>query len=164
MQINNSNFGFTRYQGNKQLSVQDKKQLKSSNEIIKDAVDKAFDYTEEEESRLNESISYKLKTGAKLTPAEMRYIQKKNPVLYMKLLMMEKKKEMLKSRLKNCKSKKEVNDVINKEVSLIKKDDPDRDMKLKAIQEAEKEFKKTADYKRLPDMEKRKEKASSSNP
>ncbi len=155
MQISNTNILFTGYQGNNILSGQEKKQAKSPNEMIKEAMDKALDYTEEEENQLNASISQKLKSGAKLTPEEIRYLQKKNPMLYMKILMLEKKREILERKLKNCKSKEEVNDILAREVSMINKDDPDKEMKLKSILNTEKEFKKTDYYKRLPDRQKK---------
>ncbi len=93
-----------------------------------------------------------------MTPREIIYLQKKNPMLYMKVIMMEKKREILEQRLKNCKSKKEVNDVITREVSLLQKDDPDKDIKLKVILDTVKDFKKTQYYKTLPEREKEREK------
>lgn len=72
-------------------------------------------------------------------------------MLFLKMQMLQRSKEMLKRRLKNCKSKEEVNNVMHNEINMIRKEDPDRDMKLKAVLKAEKEFKKSGDFRRLPE-------------
>ncbi len=152
MLINNLNLLFKQY--TKQNLYQDKKQTGNKNDSIKDKIADAFDYSEAEERKLNASIAAKINSGEKLTPKELLYLQKKNPILYTKMMMMERKREMLKQRLKACRSKKEVNDVITGEVCLIGKKDPDKELKLKTIQNTEKEFKKTEYYKNLPDAKK----------
>ena len=158
MKINNSGLLYSQYTKNNLRNNPDKKQTGNANDIIRDKINDAFDYSEEEELKLNASIAAKIKAGEKLTPKELLYLQRKNPILYTKMMMMERKREMLKQRLETCKSKKEVNDVIAGEVSLIGKDDPDKELKLKTIQNTEKEFKKTEYYKRLPAIEKEQDK------
>ncbi len=152
MQINSSIL-LAQYTRTEQLTNREKMQKKDIKESIKKSLEQAFDYSEEEERQLKAGISLKLKTGAGLSPKEIRYLQKKNPMLYMKVMMLQNKREILERKLKSCKSKKEVNDVIAGELSLIRKNDPDRDLKLKVILDTDKKFKKTDYYKRLPDTE-----------
>lgn len=158
MIINNSNNLFTQY------SVQERKNntgntLKENmNDMIKKSLEEAYEYSEEEKQQLSASISTKLKSGAKLTQKELAYLQKYDPMLYVKIKMLQKKREILEQKLKNCKSKKEVNDIINVEISLIQKNDPDKELKLKSILDTVKEFKKTDHYKRLPETEKKADK------
>ena len=147
MQIKNSNTGSYR---DAVLYGQDKKQTDSVRDILRSSIREAFDYTEEKEQQLSNDISAKMKTGVKLTTEELIYLQRKNPMLYTKYLMLQKKKEILEKRLKNCKSKQEVNDVINQEISTLQKNDPDRELKLKVIKDTEKEYKQTGRYQHLP--------------
>ena len=153
MQIKNSNTGNYR---DAVLYGQDKSQTDSVKDTLRSSIREAFDYTEEKEQQLSNNISAKMKTGAKLTAEELIYLRRKNPILYTKYLMLQKKKEILEKRLKNCKSKQEVNDVINQEISMLQKNDPDRELKLKVIKDTEKEYKQTGRYQRLPDKEKEK--------
>ncbi|QHQ63067.1 hypothetical protein Ana3638_21700 [Anaerocolumna sedimenticola] len=104
MLINNLNLLFKQY--TKQTLYKDKKQTGNKNDSIKDKIADAFDYSEAEERKLNASIAAKINSGEKLTPKELLYLQKKNPILYTKMMMMERKREMLKQRLKTCRSKK----------------------------------------------------------
>ena len=147
MQIKNSNTGSYR---DAVLYGQDKKQTDTVRDILRSSIREAFDYTEEKEQQLSNDISAKMKTGVKLTTEELIYLQRKNPMLYTKYLMLQKKKEILEKRLKNCKSKQEVNDVINQEISTLQKNDPDRELKLKVIKDTEKEYKQTGRYQHLP--------------
>ncbi len=147
MQIKNSNTGSYR---DAVLYGQGKKQTDSVKDTLRSSIREAFDYTEEKEQQLSNDISAKMKIGAKLTPEELIYLQRKNPMLYTKYLMLQKKKEILEKRLKNCKSKQEVNDVINQEISMLQKNDPDRELKLKVIKDTEKEYKQTGRYQHLP--------------
>ncbi|WMJ87292.1 hypothetical protein [Anaerocolumna sp. MB42-C2] len=153
MQINNSGLLFKQYT-KQDLYKSDKKQAGNErdniNDSIKDKIADAFDYSEAEEQQLNAGINAKIQSGEKLSPKELLYLRKKNPILYTKMMMMDRKREILKQRLKTCKSKKEVNDVIAGEVGMIGKKDPDKELKLKTILNTEKEFKKTEHYKRLP--------------
>lgn len=120
------------------------------NDLFRKSMEDAYDFTDEEKSQLNSSIMTKMRTGAKFTQKELRYLQKTNPQLYMKILMIQKRREILEQKLKNCKSKKEVNDAITFELSSIRKSDPDKELKIRSIQDTEREFKKTTEYRRLP--------------
>ncbi len=153
MQIKNSNTGSYR---DVVLYGQDKNQTDPVKDVLRSSIQEAFDYTEEKAQQLSNDISNKMKTGAKLTAEELIYLRRKDPILYMKYMMLQKKKEMLEKRLKNCKSKQEVNDVINQEVNILQKNDPDRGLKLKVIKDTEKEFKQTGRYRQLPDKKEEK--------
>lgn len=66
---------------------------------------------EESEKRKAEKISQKLNAGKKLTASGMDFLRRTNPDMYMKALRIQMKREMVENSLKNCKSKKEVEEV-----------------------------------------------------
>lgn len=150
-----SNILFAGYKGWKQNYNFAKKQKTSAADLIRESIQNSYSYTDGQKKQLDTSIETKLKSGKKLTSEEMQYLQKKDPVLYMKVLMMQKKREVLEKKLKNCRSKNEVETVVSAEMNLVGEKDPDRDMKLKVIQDAAQEFKKSAYYERLPETDRR---------
>ncbi len=158
MQI--SRIQFPNYKTKGQTYNSDKKEKLDKNDLFRKSMEDAYDFKDEEKQRLNSSIAAKMKTGAKLTKRELEYLKRTNPQMYMKIMMLQKKREILEQKLKNCKSKKEVNDVITFEMSLVRKTDPDKELKLKSIQDTEREFKKTMEYKRLPTINKKSDKES----
>lgn len=149
-----SNIQFPNYR-TKDRNYNSEKKKSAKDELLKKSLESVFDYSDAEKQQLNSSISAKAKSGAKLTPREMQFLQKTNPMLYMKMMMLQKKREILEQKLKNCKSKKEVNDVITFEMNLVRDSDPDKELKIKSIQDMEKEFKKTQEYKQLPETVKK---------
>lgn len=126
------------------------KQSGKNKYIIQDPFIKPFDFSKEKENQLASRVAAKMSSGKKLTPDELDYLRRTDPKMYAKYLMMQQRKEILKKRLENCKSKQEVNNVICQEISMINKKDPDREMRINIIKEVEKEFKKTKRYKELP--------------
>lgn len=105
---------------------------------------------EESEKRKAEKISQKLNAGKKLTASEMDFLRRTNPDMYMKALRIQMKREMVENSLKNCKSKKEVEEVAGLQLGMINDKDPDREALTNAVNEAVKEFKKSDKYKSLP--------------
>ncbi len=95
----------------------------------------------------------KVQAGKKLTVEELRFLERTNPVLYRKALRAQNMRKMLESKLKNCKSKQEAQEIYSAAVSGISKKDPDREMLLAALQDVFKEFTKSNAYKRLPEKE-----------
>jgi hypothetical protein len=144
---------FSIYKSKDQNYTPQKKQKQDILNLFKNSVAKAFDFSEKEKKQLDESIAAKIKLGAKLTPKELQYLQKTNPKLYLKIMMIQKKKEALEQKLKNCNSKKEVNEVINTEINLIREKDPDKELKLRAIMDTAEEFKKSDYYNSLPETD-----------
>ncbi len=105
---------------------------------------------EESEKRKAEKISQKLNAGKKLTASEMDFLRRTNPDMYMKALRIQMKREMVENSLKNCKSKKEVEEVAGLQLGMINDKDPDREALTNAVNEVVKEFKKSDKYKSLP--------------
>lgn len=95
----------------------------------------------------------KVQAGKKLTVEELRFLERTNPVLYRKALRAQNMRKMLESKLKNCKSKQEAQEIYSAAVSGISKKDPDREMLLAALQDVFKEFTKSNAYKRLPEKQ-----------
>jgi len=72
---------------------------------------KAQYYNQREQNPEDEtlkSINNKIATGTKLTPDEMKYLQSKNPALYQQLKNEELEEKAFEDKLKNCKTKDEV--------------------------------------------------------
>jgi hypothetical protein len=110
--------------------------------------------SDQEKSIYEERINQKVQSGAKLTVSEMNYIRETNPQLYIKVVRIQMRRDMMEQKLKNCKSKKEVEDAVSFEIGCISEKDPDREPLIKAIQNITSEFKKTVEYKNLPEVEK----------
>ena len=73
------------------------------------------------------------------------------------------KKQAVENQLKNCKSKEEVQEVIDCAIGGIGKDDPDKEYLIAGIREIEKEFKKSEYYKRLPEKKEESERKKLKN-
>ncbi len=95
----------------------------------------------------------KVQAGKKLTIEELRFLERTNPALYRKALRAQNMRKMLESRLKNCKSKQEAQEIYSAAVSGVSEKDPDREMLLAALQDVFKEFTKSNAYKKLPEKE-----------
>lgn len=70
--------------------------------------------------------------------------------MYIKALRIQMKREMVENNLKNCKSKKEVEEVASFQLGLVNDKDPEREALINAVNDAVKEFRKTDKYKNLP--------------
>jgi hypothetical protein len=109
--------------------------------------------TEEQKKAYEDKIYQKARNGEKLTPSELEYIRRTNPEMYIRIKRVQMQREMLERKLKNCKSKKEVEEVYMQSMSSIGKKDPDREMLYRAYQKVTMDFKKTLKYKSLPEVE-----------
>lgn len=108
---------------------------------------------EEQRARTEGRIAAKLRNGKKLTAKEMAFLRQYNPALYRKALMIQKQREALENRLRSCRSKEEAEQMISSEMSHLSKSDPEYEMKANMIMDVAKEFRKTAQYKQLPQTE-----------
>lgn len=124
-----------------------------------------FGIGEADEQALREkyepSIRAKLSAGKRLTAKEMQYLRKYNPALYAQAVRIEAKRQAVEERLKHAKSKKEVQEILSDGLVTISKNDSAREYMTAAVQEAVAEFKKTGEYKRLPEVEEKKKPAPS---
>ena len=124
---------------------------KNSWEKIKEALEGTDFKTEEEKTRYENKLSQKIKLGEKLTPSEMSYIQRTNPVMYMRIKRIQMQRELLENKLKRCRSKKEVEAAYNEAISTIHKKDPDKHLLVNAYNNVTKEFKSSREYRALPE-------------
>lgn len=95
----------------------------------------------------------KARSGQKLTPDEMSFLARTNPELYRKVLRAQRIRREMESRLKNCRSKQEAQEVFSSFVGSISEKDPDRDMIIQALNQAFREFQESGEYQRLPETE-----------
>ncbi len=124
---------------------------------------------DKEEKALADAID-KVKNGEELTKEELALLRKKNPLMYIVALQTKTLKESFKEQLKNCRSKKEVQDLmLSQSISTLGKI---KDAKnsgdelevirqtafLRAMQEVYKEFIKSDEYLKLPDETKEEDK------
>lgn len=119
--------------------------------VITALVDPTAGMSEEERAVYSGRIMSKLKAGKDLSTEELNYLKLHDSALYHTALHVKQKKEQIKEKLANCKSKAEVESVIDSQVGGVSQDDPDREYIVAAMNDAVKEFKKTPDYSRLPE-------------
>lgn len=93
----------------------------------------------------------KVRSGKKLTPDEMNFLARTNPIMYQKVLRAQMMRNALENRLKSCRSKQEAEEIFSAAVSGISENDPDREMITAALTQAYKEFRETDRYQRLPE-------------
>lgn len=121
----------------------------------------SIDYTnltKEKEEKLQQQIDAKIKSGAKLTPEEISYLEKTNPSLYMHIKRVQNMREALVQSLKSCKSKQAAEKVYSEAVGAIGKNDPDKEYILSCYQKAMQEFKASGAYSSLPEKTQEEEK------
>lgn len=118
---------------------------------VKDYLDPTVGMTDEQKERFIKKLYAKIQSGKKLTPDELAYLRKYDPVTYMKVVRIQAKREALETQLKNCKSKEEAQELYVDTVSRIPEDDPARKELLAAYDDAYEEFKKSDDYGSLPE-------------
>lgn len=99
-------------------------------------------------------IYSKIQSGKKLTPDEMSYLARTNPAMYQKALRAQFFRRALESKLKSCRSKEEAQDIFAIAIGSIDENDPDRDIIIAALNDAYSEFKKSKEYKTLPETKK----------
>lgn len=125
---------------------------------LKEAVDAIFDpttgMTEEQKKSFVEKIYKKLESGKKLTYDELQYLRLHDPITYAKAARVQVMREALKKQLENAKSKEEAADIYLTNMSRIADDDPAKKELEAAYNDEYSEFKKSDDYKKLPDTRK----------
>ena len=121
---------------------------------VKDYLDPTAGMTDAQKERFVKKIYAKIQSGKKLTPDEMAYLRKYDPVTYMKVARIQAQREALETQLKSCKSKEEAQELYTDTMSRVPEDDPARAELLVAYDDAYEEFKKSDDYSGLPDKDK----------
>jgi hypothetical protein len=140
------------------MDIQEKQEKLTAGQVIKQELEKLYDpepdMTEEEQTAYKNKILAKLESGKRLSAKEMDYLRTHDPVAYQKARRLEQKRVMMETKLKQCKSKQEVNEVVGDAIANISDKDPDKQAIINTYQETVKEFKKTQRYVKLPDTKK----------
>lgn len=124
--------------------------------VITALVDPTAGMTEEESAAYLNKIMSKLKAGKDLSTEELNYLKLHDSGLYHTALRVKQKKELIKNKLQHCKSKTEVESVIESQMGGVSQEDGDKEYLVAAMSDAIKEFKKTPHYNRLPEVEEEK--------
>lgn len=120
---------------------------------ISELLSPACGMTEEEKESYLAKIMAKLKSGKKLTPEEMRFLQAEDPNLYQQAARIQTMRDSLETRLKHCSSKEDAANVYADAMSSISKDDPMKEFIVAAYDDVYKEFQESDAYQSLPDTE-----------
>lgn len=118
---------------------------------VSDLLSPACGMTEEEKTTYFNKIMGKLKSGKKLTPEEMRFLQAEYPALYQQAARVQAMREGLETRLKACHSKEEAQTMFADALSHVSDDDPMKEAITASYMDAMNEFQKSDEYRELPD-------------
>lgn len=121
-------------------------------EVIENLIDPTTGMEEPERKNYENKIIQKMKTGKRLTSEELDYLRIHNPDLYRTAMRVENARKALRTKLKSCKSKEEVQQTISVQMEVLQamKDDPDREYMTAMVKEEIQKFKKSSAYARLP--------------
>lgn len=121
-------------------------------EIVAELIDQTAGLEEPERKEYEQKIIQKMKTGRRLTAEELNYLKVHNPELYRTAMRVENARKSLRTRLENCRSKKEVQQVVTVQMEVLHamKNDPDREYMAAMVQREIGEFKRSSTYARLP--------------
>ncbi len=117
---------------------------------MEDYLDPTAGMTDAQRERFIKELYAKIQSGRKLTPDEMQYLRRYDPVTYLKVARIQAQREALEKRLKSCNSKEEAQEVYTDAVTRIPEDDPARKELVAAYDRAYEEFKESGDYRVLP--------------
>ena len=118
---------------------------------LEDYLDPTAGMTDAQRERFIKELYAKIQSGRKLTPDEMQYLRRYDPMTYLKVARIQSQREALESRLKNCKSKEEAQEVYTDTMARIPEDDPARKELMAAYDRTYEEFKESGEYGKLPD-------------
>lgn len=128
------------------------------NQVIKRELESVCDpwkdMTQEEHSAYTNKLAAKLERGEPLNNKELNYLRIHAPELYLKAKRIQYKRQVLKQRLEQCRSKKEAQEVFSDMVSGISDKDPDKEALIRNYENVYQEFKKSSQYQGLPLEEK----------
>ena len=98
-------------------------------------------------------IQGKLEAGKKLSSKEETYLMRTNPIMFAQYRRIQTERHSVEIRIRMAKTKQQVTAIADSAIAGIKKDDPMREYIIAAINDAVNEFKKTDEYKKLPETE-----------
>lgn len=120
---------------------------------ISDLLSPACGMTEEEKESYYNKIMGKLKSGKKLSPEEMRFLQAEHPEMYQQVARVQAMRDGFETRLKTATSKQKAQEIFADSLSHVADDDPMKEYIVAAYQDAMKNFEKSDEYKELPETE-----------
>lgn len=110
---------------------------------------------EEKCKAYEQKIMAKLKSGKRLTSQEMSYLRLHNPTLYEIAVRVEQERQALRTRLKACKSKEEVQQVVSGQMEVIRAmkeaGDPATEYMTAMVEHEVKTLRESHAYAKLPD-------------
>ena len=110
---------------------------------------------EEKCKAYEQKIMAKLKSGKRLTSQEMSFLRMHNPTLYEIAVRVERERQALRSRLKECKSKEEVQQVVSGQMEVIRAmkeaGDPAADYMAAMVDHEVQTLRESSAYAKLPD-------------
>lgn len=122
-------------------------------QILKGLTNPADAMAENKRKNYEAAIRAKFMAGKKLSIKEIEYARKNMPDLYAQIKRVEALREQLEIQLKNCQSKEEATEVVSTAINSVGNNDPYRMAVIGAYQDTFKEFRKSSEYKELPDSE-----------
>lgn len=118
-------------------------------------LDPAGKMDEEKCKEYEQKIMAKLKSGKRLTSQELSFLRMHNPSLYEVAIRVERARQAFRSRLKACKSKEEVQQVISGQMEVIKAmkeaGDPAAEYMTAMVEHEAKTLRESSVYAKLPD-------------
>ena len=107
---------------------------------------------EEKRAAYEQKIRQKMQSGKKLSGEELNYLRIYQPDLYRSALRVENARTVLRTKLKNCKSKEDVDNVVSVQNEVLKAmdGDPDKEYMAAMVRHEVDTFKKSTAYARLP--------------
>lgn len=120
---------------------------------ISELLSPACGMTEAEKQAYFNKIMAKLKSGQKLSPEEMRFLQAEYPAFYQQASRVQAMRDGFEARLKTATSKQKAQEIYADSLSHVADDDPMKEYIVASYQDAMKEFEKADEYKELPETE-----------
>ena len=133
--------------------VEEPKKITNTKELAEYILDKSSGIekmTDEDRAKMDTKIMAKLESGKKLSPEELNYLMKTNPIMYAHAMRVQRMAEAVEEQLKHARSKEEADRIISAATTCISKNDPDRQYIFAAVNRIATEFHKSGAYEKLP--------------
>lgn len=135
------------------LNQEESKKITSTKELVEYILESRNDIekmSDDDRAKMDAQILAKLKSGKKLSQKEMDYLRKTNPIMYSHAMRVQRIAETIEEQLKHAKSKEEADRIISSSLSVISKNDPDKEYIVAAVNRINTEFHKSGAYNKLP--------------
>ena len=135
------------------LNQEESKKITSTKEPVEYILESRNDIekmSDDDRAKMDAQILAKLKSGKKLSQKEMDYLRKTNPIMYSHAMRVQRIAETIEEQLKHAKSKEEADRIISSSLSVISKNDPDKEYIVAAVNRINTEFHKSGAYNKLP--------------